>query len=161
MHFFKCNVCLKGQKYWLVFWPWKEGQILLHWICIEKFLLLFQGIRFPQTVLQLAFLIPWMIPILWMIAPSWAWSQATATVAWLSPHTPPKVGCFLKITVVVLTKIHCKFWLRINTGKTKIFPHLLLVIKVDQNISSLPDTCFACTISDPEFTVWKPNTNVS
>ena len=35
---------------------------------------------------------------------------------------------------------------------TKIFPPLLLAIKVDQNIF-FPETCFASTISEPEFTV--------
>ena len=36
---------------------------------------------------------------------------------------------------------------------SKIFPPLLLTVKVDQNIF-FPETCFASTISEPEFTVW-------
>ena len=36
---------------------------------------------------------------------------------------------------------------------SKIFPPLLLAVKVDQNIF-FPETCFASTISEPEFTVW-------
>ena len=36
---------------------------------------------------------------------------------------------------------------------SKIFPPLLLAVKVDQNIFFL-ETCFASTISEPEFTVW-------
>ena len=35
---------------------------------------------------------------------------------------------------------------------SKIFPPLLLTVKVDQNIFS-PETCFTSTISEPEFTV--------
>ena len=35
---------------------------------------------------------------------------------------------------------------------SKIFPPLLLTVKVDQNIF-FPETCFASTISEPEFTV--------
>ena len=37
---------------------------------------------------------------------------------------------------------------------SKIFPPLLLTVKVDQNIF-FPGTCFASTISEPEFTVWQ------
>ena len=36
---------------------------------------------------------------------------------------------------------------------SKIFPPLLLAVKVDQN-TFFPETCFASTISHPEFTVW-------
>ena len=36
---------------------------------------------------------------------------------------------------------------------SKIFPPLLLTVKVDQNIF-FPETCFASTIFEPEFTVW-------
>ena len=36
---------------------------------------------------------------------------------------------------------------------SKIFPLLLLAVKVDQNIF-FPETCFASTISEPEFTEW-------
>ena len=36
---------------------------------------------------------------------------------------------------------------------SKFFPPLLLAVKVDQNIF-FPETCFASTISEPEFTVW-------
>ena len=35
---------------------------------------------------------------------------------------------------------------------SKIFPPLLLTVKVGQNIF-FPETCFASTISEPEFTV--------
>ena len=38
---------------------------------------------------------------------------------------------------------------------SKIFPPLLLTVKVDQNIF-FPETCFASTISEPEFTVCIP-----
>ena len=37
---------------------------------------------------------------------------------------------------------------------SKIFPPLLLTVKVDQNIF-FPETCFASTISEPEFMVWE------
>ena len=40
---------------------------------------------------------------------------------------------------------------------SKIFPPLLLTVKVDQNIF-FPETCFASTISEPEFTVWADQT---
>ena len=36
---------------------------------------------------------------------------------------------------------------------SKIFPPLLLAVKVDQHIF-FPETCFAPTISEPEFTMW-------
>ena len=36
---------------------------------------------------------------------------------------------------------------------SKNFPPLLLAVKEDQNIF-FPETCFASTISEPEFTVW-------
>ena len=36
---------------------------------------------------------------------------------------------------------------------SKIFPPLLLTVKVDQNIF-FPETCFAYTISEQKFTVW-------
>ena len=57
--------------------------------------------------------------------------------------------CYKNIHTVKICSVHSG----IKVVETKHFPPLLLAVKVDQNIF-FPETCFASTISEPEFTVW-------
>ena len=66
-------------------------------------------------------------------------------------HRPVcQLGCILWCMLAQPSKGQCR--------NSKIFPPLLLAVKEDQNIF-FPETCFASTISEPEFTVcitWEP-----